>query len=309
MPSGRRPSRSTLELRHLRYFVAVAEELNYGRAAERLGIAQPGLSQQIAALEEIAGARLLDRSRRGVSLTLAGEALLHDARRILAQAEAALVTAGRAGRGELGRIAIGYVGSAAYTGALTAVLGGFREQHPEAELQITEMEMQQQLRAMAEDKLDIAFIRPPVELPLGIASFPLLQEPVALALPARHPAGADAAVPLSALSRETFITPRHGPGVSFHEHTMRACLAAGFTPRMGPQGQDFMTIVSMVALGLGVALVPQSVNCVALPGIVFRAIAGADIRSELAIAHRRTEPSPAVRNFVQFARGFRFDHS
>ncbi|WP_235035387.1 LysR substrate-binding domain-containing protein, partial [Roseomonas sp. 18066] len=250
MPGGRRPTRARLELRHLRYFLAVAEELNYGRAAERLKIAQPGLSQQIRALEEIVGATLFDRSRRAVQLTLAGELLLGEARKTLAQAEAALTAARRAGRGEVGRIAIGYTASAAYTGVLTALVGSFRAAHPEVELQITEMEMQRQLDAIAEDRLDIGFIRPPVALPLGVASLPLLQEPVLLALPERHPlAAGDAPVALAALAGESFITPRHGPSVSFHHHLLEAARAAGFPPRMGPQGRDFVTIVSMVAVG------------------------------------------------------------
>lgn len=305
MTGGRRPSRGHLELRHLRYFVAVAEELHYGRAAERLRIAQPGLSQQIRALEDICGAPLFDRSRRAVSLTLAGELFLAEARKTLAQAEAALLAARRAGRGEIGRITIGYVASAAYTGMLTSVVGSFRRAHPEVELQITEMEMQRQLEAMAEDRLDIAFIRPPVALPLGVASFPLLQEEIILALPEAHPLAGSEAVDLAALTRETFIIPRHGAGVSFHRHTMRACQQAGFTPQFGPQGQDFVTIASMVAVGLGVALVPQSLRCIQLPGIAYSRFSTPDIKAELALAYRRGEPSPTVRNFTRHARSFR----
>jgi len=305
MTGGRRPSRGNLELRHLRYFLAVAEELNYGRAAERLRIAQPGLSQQIRTLEDIIGTLLFDRSRRTVSLTLAGELFLVEARKTLAQADTALVAAQRAGRGEVGRIAIGYVASAAYTGMLTSLVGSFRRAHPEVELQITEMEMQRQLEALAEDRLDIGFIRPPVSLPVGITSFPLLQEGVLLALPDTHALAEAESVELASLAADTFITPRHGTGVSFHRHTVKACQAAGFHPLLGPQGQDFVTIASMVAVGLGVALVPQSVRCIQLPGIVYRPVAGPAIVAELALGYRRSEPSPAARNFTQHARGFR----
>lgn len=306
MPAGRRPTRARLELRHLRYFLAVAEELNYGRAAERLKIAQPGLSQQIRSLEAIVGAALFDRSRRAVQLTLAGQLLAVEARKTLAQAELALVAAQRAGRGEIGRIAIGYTASAAYTGVLTAVVGSFRAQHPEVELQITEMEMQRQLDAIAEDRLDVGFIRPPVPLPLGIASLPLLQEAVLLALPEPHPLAASGeAVPLAELAGEVFITPRHAPATSFHHHTLAAAQAAGFVPRTGPQGRDFVTIASMVAVGLGVALVPQSLRCIQLPGIAYRPLAGPPIAAELALAHRRSEPSPVARSFVRHARGLK----
>jgi DNA-binding transcriptional LysR family regulator len=309
MTGGRRPSRGNLELRHLRYFLAVAEELNYGRAAERLRIAQPGLSQQIRTLEEIVGTPLFDRSRRAVSLTLAGDLFLAEVRKTLAQAETALVAAQRAGRGEVGRIAIGYVASAAYTGMLTSVVGSFRRAHPEVELQITEMEMQRQLEALAEDRLDVGFIRPPVALPVGIASFPLLQEAVLLALPDTHALAGAEIVDLAALAEDTFITPRHGTGVSFHRHTVTACGAAGFDPHLGPQGQDFVTIASMVAVGLGVALVPQSVRCIQLPGIAYRPFNGPAIMAELAVAHRRSEASPTARNFAHHARGFRLPAS
>jgi len=302
MAAGRRPSSSTLELRHLRYFLATAEELNYGRAAERLRIAQPGLSQQIKNLEEIIGTPLFDRTRRSVQLTLAGELFAQEARKAVAQAEAALLVARRAARGEVGRIAIGYVGSAAYTGVLTTMVGEFRDAYPEVELQISEMEMQQQLEQMYEGKLDIGFIRPPVPMPLGITNIPVLFEDIVLAIPDSHPlAGADA-VPLASFRSDIFITPRHPPDVSFHKYTTAACQAAGFYPRLGPQGRDFVTIASMVAVGLGVALVPQSLRCIQVPGLAYKPIAGDAILAELAVAFRRSEPSPVARAFALHAR-------
>ena len=302
MAPGRRPSSATLELRHLRYFLATAEELNYGRAAERLRIAQPGLSQQIMNLEEIVGTPLFDRTRRSVRLTLAGELFAQEARKAVLQAESALMVARRAGRGELGRIAIGYVGSAAYTGALTTMVGEFRAAYPEVELQIAEMEMQQQLDQLDQGRLDIGFIRPPVPLPMGIASIPILLEEIMLALPESHPMAGQEAVPLSALNGDIFITPRHPPEVSFHRHTTAACQAAGFFPRLGPQGRDFVTIASMVAVGLGVALVPQSLRCIQVPGLRYKAIAGEPVLAELAAAYRRNEPSPVARAFAAHAR-------
>lgn len=291
-----------LELRHLRYFLAVAEELNFGRAAERLGIAQPGLSQQVRALEAILGTPLLDRSRRAVRLTLAGELLAGEARAILTRTDAALQAARRAGQGEVGRLAIGYVASAAYTGVLTTILGRFREAHPDVALEVTGMAMQQQLEAIAADRLDICFIRPPVSLPAGVTSFPVLQEPIAIALPESHPEAARKAVRLAALAGETFITPEHAAGVSFHRHTVMACQAAGFHPRLGPQGRDFVTVASLVAVGLGVALVPQCVGRIRLPGVTYRPLEDAGVTAEMAIAHRRRESSPVVRRFIALAR-------
>lgn len=302
MAPGRRPSSATLELRHLRYFLATADELNYGRAAERLHIAQPGLSQQIMNLEEIVGTPLFDRTRRSVKLTLAGELFADEARKAVQQTEAALLVARRAGRGEIGRIAIGYVSSAAYSGALTTMVGQFRQAYPEVELDISEMEMMQQLDQLDQGKLDIGFIRPPVPLPLGIVSTPILFEEIMLALPESHPLAGQERVQLSALNGDIFILPRHPVGVSFHEHTTSACRAAGFFPRLGPQGRDFVTIASMVAVGLGVALVPQSLKSIQVPGLRYCAIAGEPVLAELAVAYRRNEPSPVARAFAAHAR-------
>lgn len=302
MANGKRSAIGGIELRHLRYFIATAEELNFGRAAERLGIAQPGLSQQIKALEDIVGTPLFDRTRRSVQLTLAGELFANEARKTIAQAEMALMAARQAGRGEVGRIAVGYVGSAAYTGMLTSIINEFRAAYPDVELQISEMEMLRQLDQISEGKLDIGFIRPPVKLPVGIACVPVLQEKLLLAVPATHPLAVRERVPLSAFNGDIFITPRHPPNVSFHKYTTEACQAAGFFPRLGPQGRDFVTITSMVSIGLGVALVPQSVKCIQLPSVRFKQIEGAVVLAELAVAFRRSEPSPAARAFAQHVR-------
>lgn len=304
MAGGRRPSKANIELRHLRYFVATAEELNYGRAAERLKIAQPGLSQQIKSLEDIVGTPLFDRTKRAIQLTLAGELFLAESRKTIAQSELALLAARRAGRGEVGRVAIGYVGSAAYTGALTTMIGGFRAEFPEAEIQVSEMEMQQQLDQMAEGKLDIGFIRPPVPLPVGVTTVQIMMEEIVLAMPTSHRLASLSRVPLAKLSDDTFITPRHPPNVSFHKYTTAACRAAKFFPKLGPQGRDFVTIASMVAVGLGVALVPQSLKCIQFPGICYRPIAGGKVMAELAVAFRRNEASPVARAFAKYARQF-----
>jgi DNA-binding transcriptional LysR family regulator len=291
-----------IELRHIRYFLAVAEELHFGRAAQHLRLAQPGLSQQISALEGLIGARLFHRNRRRVELTAAGEAFMPEARKIFVQAERAVLVAQQAARGELGRIKIGYVASAAYTGALRAIVSGFRKSHPDVELGLIEMEMRMQLDEMSEARLDIAFIRPPVRLPSEMAAFRILDEPVALAVPSEHPLAGKKRVALAQFSEEIFITPHHEQGVSFYEHTTQACRAAGFTPRMGPQGRDFVTIASMVSVGLGVALVPMSLQRIQLPGVVCKSISDVAITAELSIAYRTNEGSPSTLAFIEHAR-------
>ncbi|ASM74356.1 MULTISPECIES: LysR family transcriptional regulator [Roseobacteraceae] len=299
---GQRPSTGNIELRHLRYFLAVVDEMSFSLAAEQLNIAQPGLSQQIKTLESILRVTLLDRSRRQLRLTLAGEVFAKDIRRILAQVERATQTAQRAARGEIGSLAIGYVGSAAYAGALTRLVGAFRNSHPDVDLEIAEMEMLSQIEAIGQGGLDIGFIRPPVPLPDGVATVTVLLEDLLIALPGVHQHAPDAKVKLTDLAEDDFITPQHPPQVSFHAYTVDACGKAGFHPRLGPQGRDFMTIASMVSVGLGVALVPQSVQCIQLPNVVYRPIADTPPKGELALAYRRGDPSAAVQNFVQLAR-------
>ncbi|KAA0113264.1 LysR family transcriptional regulator [Methylobacterium sp. P1-11] len=300
--AGRRPTRAQIELRHLRYFLTVVDELNFGRAAERLRIAQPGLSQQIKALEEIVGASLFDRSRRAIRLTLAGELFAEEARRALSQVERGLLLAQKASRGELGHITVGYVGSAAYTGVLTTIVGQFRQAFPDVQLDIAEMEMSRQLEELGEGRLDVGFVRPPVELPAGVMTVSIFQEEVVAAVPARHPLADLPRLPLGECRDDIFITPHHAPDVSFAHHTISACRAAGFSPKLGPQGRDFTTIVSMVSVGLGIALVPHSVGCIALPGIRYRPLEGTALTSELAVAFRRHDPSAAVRAFARHVR-------
>ncbi len=289
----------------MRYFLAVAEELNFGRAAEKLGIAQPNLSQQIKALEEIVGASLFDRTQRSVHLTAAGEYFLTEARETLTHARTALTVAQRAGRGDIGKIAVGYVGSATFTGALVTIVGAFREAYPNVDVTLAEMEMHDQLKQISGGILDVGFIRPPVELPLGVGSSLILQEELSLALSDRHPLAEADEVSLADFKDESFITPRHTLNESFHKHTTDACAAAGFIPHLGQQGADFVTIISMVAIGLGVALVPQSCRCLHLPGVRYKSLEGQPVLADLSLGYRRSEASPVARSFVRHCARFR----
>lgn len=293
---------SSFELRHLRYFTALVEEKNFERAAVRLGIAQPGLSQQILNLEAIVGMPLLDRSRRSVRLTDSGQVLYEEAQKILGQADAALMALNRVGRGQTGRISIGYVASAAYAGTLTQSLSAFRARYPDVELQLTEMEIRQQLVQIAEGSLDFGYIRPPAPIPMGLSMAIVLREPLVAALPENHPLAFRPQVDLQELADRKFITPRQPPDVGFHHNTIEACEEAGFHPSISAVGRDFTTIASMVAVGLGVALVPKSMECLKLPGVRYVPTTKSRVTSDLAIAYRKTESSAAVRAFVAFHR-------
>ncbi|UHS64421.1 LysR family transcriptional regulator (plasmid) [Agrobacterium vaccinii] len=294
---------TNFELRHLRYFIAVVEERNFERAAARLGIAQPGLSQQIIGLESIVGLPLLDRSRRSVNLTPTGQALYEDAVKIVAQADATLAQLKRVGRGETGRITISYVASAAYSGVLTESLSSFRRGLPDVELQLVEMEMRQQLQRIKDGEVDFGYIRPPAPIPSELNSTVVLREPLVVALASGHNLAAKKAVHLSDLRSDTFITPRQPVDIGFHANTLDACGEAGFKPKINANGRDFTTIASMVAVGIGIALVPESLQCLCLPGIRYLQLIDNDVMTDLAVVYRKTESKPAVRAFIAHHRG------
>ncbi len=290
------------ELRHLRYFIALVEEKNFERAAARLGIAQPGLSQQIISLEKIVGLPLLDRSKRTMQLTHYGHLLYDEARKIIAQSDAALAALMRVGRGQTGKISVGYVASAAYAGILTQSLASFRENYPDIELQLVEMEMRQQLAHIVEGDLDFGYIRPPAPVPLGLTTTLVFREPLIVALPETDPLASGGSLSLAALADRTFITPRQPADVGFHSNTIEACRDAGFNPNINPNGRDFTTIASMVAVGLGVAIVPKSLECLRLPGVRYAVFSDSRAQTDLAVAYRKTEASAAVRAFISHHR-------
>lgn len=291
-----RPSGRTLrpvELRHLRYFVAVAEECHFGRAAERLHIAQPPLSQQIKALEGELGVVLLTRSTRKVELTAAGSRYLERARAVLASVEEAGAEAVRVDAGEIGRVSVGFTGSATYelvptlTRALAADL-------PEVELELRgEMLTPDQVNALVEGSLDIGFLRPPVRQP-DLDVWLLRREPLIAVLPEAHPLAAAETVRLADLRDEPFICyPSHHRSVVY-EAVFDACQRAGFRPSEVVEVAETSTLVVFVAAGLGVALVPASVQHLKITGATYRALAGTTEEVELAVATRAHERSPLV---------------
>jgi DNA-binding transcriptional LysR family regulator len=290
-----------MDLRHFRAFVAVAEELHFARAAEKLGSTQPAVSQHVKAIEQEMGVSLLWRTKRSVKLTEAGSLFLEEARIVLQQADHAVRIGRRAGRGELGKLHIGYVASAAYTGLLPDIVRSFRKTHPEVQLSLHDMEMRLQIVEIENAKLDIGFIRPPVPLPSSMVCDTLFLEPVTVALPQDHRLVALDNIPAASLGDEAFILPNHEPGVSFYEHTVMVGRHGGFQPRIVQRGRDFLTILSMVSMGLGIAIVPTSMRRVHLPGIIFRDLADLDHRAQLSLTYSRNNRSPTVLSFVRIA--------
>jgi len=293
-----------MELRHLRYFIAVAEEGHITRAAERLGIQQPPLSQQIRALETELDVKLFTRKPRGVELTDAGKALLEDARTILARVEHAVVTTRRTARGDQGRIGVGFTGSAPFHPFVPRVIRAYREAYPRVAMVLEESGTTELVEALRAERIDAAFIRSPVVDPGGLVVQAVLDEEMVLALPTGHPlapkGGKEAApVPLDAFAAETFILYRRPVGPGLHDAIIAACHGAGFSPQVGQEAPRVLSTLNLVAAGIGISVVPASLGRLQMDGVAFRRIATAlPLRAPLNLACRRGEPSAAVRRFV-----------
>ena len=286
-----------MELRHLRYFVTVAEELHFGRAATRLFIAQPPLSQQIQQLERELGVALFIRTSRRVQLTPAGEAFLVDARQILAGVETAGETAKRAARGETGWLGIGFAASATYE-LLPAVLHDFRAAFPEVVLSLQELNAAEQASALREKVIHVGFARPYAPFPEAVVNS-VQQEPFLVALPESHRLAALNSLALAALADEPFISFPELPKPSYAEVVRQACEGAGFTPHVVQEVREMQTALSLIAAGFGVALLPASVRHLHRDGVVYCPLEEPAPRTELTVMSRLDDPSPMLRNFLE----------
>jgi DNA-binding transcriptional LysR family regulator len=303
---------TVVELRQLRYFVAVAEELHFTRAAERLGISQPPLSQQIQKLEAELGVELFARTRRRVALTEPGRVLLEGARRTLAEAELALRDIRRAARGEVGTLTLGAVGSAWYA-LLPPLLRGYRERYPDVELVLRQLSTAQQVERLLSGTLDAGLLRPPIDVrtPRGhpaaanepsIATETIVREPLLAALPENHRLASRESIDLAELAGEPFIIfpRRYGPGG--YDQIMALCRAAGFTPTIAQEAIEMHHITGLVAAGLGVALITASGRALRPAAIAYRPLAGITATWDLALAWRSDDRTPVLARFLDFAR-------
>jgi DNA-binding transcriptional LysR family regulator len=289
-----------MELRHLRYFIAVAEEGHITRAAERLGMQQPPLSQQIRALERELDVQLFRRKPRGVELTDAGTAFLERARAILDEVDRAFSTARRTARGEQGRVVVGFTGSAPFHPFVPRVIRAFREMYPLVSLVLEESGSSELVQGLHNEDIDAAFIRSPVADVVGLVVRPLLEEDMLVALPAAHSlAREDAALPLPALANEIFILYKRPGGPGLYDTIITACRRAGFSPRVGQEAPRIISTLNLVAAGLGVSIVPASLRRLQMDGVVYRRLTGsADLKAPLILACRPGENSAAVQRFL-----------
>jgi DNA-binding transcriptional LysR family regulator len=290
-----------MELRHLRYFVAVAEELHFGRAAKRLNLAQPPLSQQIRSLEGELGLSLFFRTSRKVELTESGRLLLEQARLVLMQAEKATQMMRAAHRGEAGRITIGFTTSAVYS-IVPAILREFNRSRPGVEIRCMEMNSEQQKIALKERQIQVGFTRTPLGED-GLNSEILGKDRFVLALPADHPRVGQIKLRLCDFANEGFILFSRNQGTSIYDAIIASCQKAGFSPRIAQEGGGVQTILALVAAGLGVAMVPSSLRNLQRPGVVYRELPPSDTQEvNLALVWRKDDRSPVVESLVKIAR-------
>ena len=288
---------SGMELRHFRCVAALAARLHFARAAAHLGISPPALTKQIQEIERALGVRLFERTKRSVALTSAGAAFLVEAQRTLRQAARAEEAARRAGRGEIGRIEIGYVASAAYAGLLQTHIAAFRRSHPLVLLNLSELAMAQLPQRIEGGGLDLAYVRPPLQLPEGVTARTLIKERFVVALPEQAALATSAStrglLP-AALASQRFILPEQASG------TEEVARRGRFTAQIAGTPGGLVAVITQVSLGVGIAVVPASViGRIAMPGVVYREIEGRQIATGIALASRRHEKSPVVEAYLK----------
>ena len=289
-----------MELRHLRYFVTVAEELHFGRAAKKLHISQPPLSMQIRALEAELGVMLFNRTQRSVALTQSGNALLGEARHILTRVDQAVLMTRRVSRGEIGELAIGFISVADYN-VLPVVLREFRRAFPLVNLTLRKSTTDAQIRDLLAGRIDVGFVLPPINEP-SLESLPILREPLIAALPDKHPLARKAGkLVLEKLKDAPFILfPRpYAPGL--YDDVVSCCKAAGFSPRVEQEAIQMQTIVSLVSAELGVALIPASLTNLRRTGVTYKELKAGSPLTEVHLAWRRGDDLPALLVFVDVA--------
>jgi DNA-binding transcriptional LysR family regulator len=289
-----------MDLRHLRYFVAVAEELSFTKAAERLHKAQPPVSQQIRQLEEEIGVTLLLRTRRHVELTEAGRVFLDQARQILRSTESAVVQAQRAQRGEIGRITVGFFEHMSYT-LLPPILLAYRERFPAVEVQLRWFPVISQAEALRRGDIDIAFLRTVPDMS-DVTWETILEEPFVLAVPSNHALAGAESVSLKSCAQEQFIMYIESLAPDFRAAHMRMCASAGFVPKVASEVGQVYTLLGLVSSGAGIGFVPASVQKVHFDLVKYKPIHGKPVTYEVLLGWSQRNPTPLIKAFVETAK-------
>jgi DNA-binding transcriptional LysR family regulator len=292
-----------MELRHLRYVIAVAEELHLGRAAARLNMSQPPLSQQIRQLEDEIGTQLFRRTNRQVRLTEAGEAFVREARQILVHAEHATKIAVRASKGEIGQLAVATVTSteSGFFKVVVDILREFASRYPKVRLLLRSLNPDQQIQALREGRIQIGFLTLPVEDD-QLAIEWVRGEPLMLAIPENHPLARTPKVPLRTLANEPHIMFSRSAFPGYYDLIVSSCRNAGFSLNIVHEADAIYTVLALVAAGVGVSLLPASIQETPRHGIIFRKVEGSLPEIEMGAAYRREEQSNVLRAFLEVVR-------
>lgn len=290
-----------MELRHLRYFLAVADEGNVTRAAARLGISQPPLSQQIKELEGFLGVRLFHRSPQGVTLTSAGEAFQREARHTLQAAEVAKLSAVRAAQGQTGLVRVGFTGSASFHPIVAGTIRDFRRQWPEVQVALEETNTTRLTERLLHRTVDVAFLRPASStLALGdLHVLRLKDEPMKVVLPTSHPLSRHKRIELGRLAQAPFVLFPRWVGLSLYDAVIDACKAAGFVPLLGQEAPQLASVINLVAAEMGVSIVPESMTQIQGNGVSYVDISGPAPKATLGLAMHRDNSAPCVLNFMK----------
>lgn len=287
-----------MELRHIRYFLAVAEEGHFTRAAAKIGIGQPPLSQQIRDLEEEIGTPLFHRVAHGAELTEAGKAFLAGVRQMPLLAERAAIAAQRAARGETGSLRVGFISSAAFNAVVVAAIRAFRRAYSDVYLTLEEASTMRLLAGLHEGSLDAAFLRPGEPGYESLEYHLLSEEPMMVALPESHPATQRQEIDIAALKGDALVLFPREMGPTLYDTIIATCRRAGFDPKIGQMAPQLASVVTLVAAELGVSIVPASMSQLRIKGVAYRPIGGQPPIARLGLAHRHADTSPVVRNFV-----------
>jgi DNA-binding transcriptional LysR family regulator len=289
-----------MELRHLRYFIAVAEELHFGRAAQVLGISQPPLSQQIQALEQEVGARLFERTNRRVELSEAGRLFLHEARLVLAQVDKASDVARRAQLGELGELKIGFTSSAPFNSSIPQAIFAFRQAFPAVHLNLQEMSSTEVAESLVDESIQVGLMRP-LPLPDSLNVIELMREPLVAVLNAGHPLveGSERGLHLAQLAQEPFVFFPRTYGSGLYAQLLNLARDAGFSPHFAQEAGEAMTIIGLVAAGLGVSVLPASYQRIRIDGVVYRTLLDQEAVTAVWLVQRKGAQTPMAKAFVE----------
>lgn len=289
-----------IELRHLRYFVAVAEDLHFGKAANRLGISQPPLSQQILALEREIGARLFERSNRRVELTNAGENFLKEAKEVLERVDIAAVRAERIHRGQVGELRVGFFGSAPFVEEFQKLVFDFRAEHSDVDLILEEMPTYQQVDAILDGRLDLGFVRPLQPKPESIQSVEISREKLMVVMRKDHPlAVRQGDLSVADLADEPMVLYASSIGSGLYQKIVDLCRDSGFAPRVAQAANATPTMMGLVAAGMGISILPESLKRLPLDGLKFVPLREPKAQTAVWLAKRWDDRSSLVRHLFQ----------